>query len=159
MSEYNHLFLNLDSLKDKINKLPKNQKIVYTYGAWDLYHPGHVNLLRRVKKLGDFLIVGVLADRPIRDLKGKDRPTQSQEERLIVISSSRYVDAAISQPEYDPSQQLRQIQRIDILTKGDDWDYIPGTETIEELGGKLVKLSYTQGFSTSMLVKKLGKQK
>ena len=81
-----------------------------------------------------------------KDLKGIDRPTQSQEERIVVVANSRYVDAAILQPEYDPSQQLQLIKRVDILAKGDDWDYIPGEETIQSLGGKLIKLGYTDNF-------------
>ena len=47
------------------------------------------------------------------------------------------------------------MEKVDILTKGDDWDYIPGTETIENLGGRLIKISYTDGFSTSKTVKKI----
>ena len=159
MNTYPNIFLDLKKLRDKIYDLSGDKKIVYTYGAWDLFHPGHVNLLRRVKEMGDFLIVGVVADKPIKDLKGIDRPTQSQEERIVVVANSRYVDAAILQPEYDPSQQLRLIKSVDILAKGDDWDYIPGEEAIEKLGGKLVKPTYTEGFSTSMLVEKLAKDK
>ena len=74
---------------------------------------------------------------------------------MVTTSSVRFVDAVVGQSEYDPSNELRILSRIDILTKGDDWDYIPGTETIEQLGGKLVKFSYTDGFSTSKLVSKL----
>ena len=95
-------------------------------------------------------------DDAIKNLKGEDRPTQSQTERLTVIGSVRYVDIVLPQKKYDPSDELRKIGRVDILTKGDDWDYIPGTETIKKMGGKLVCLSYTDGFSTSQLVSKLG---
>ena len=76
---------------------------------------------------------------------------------LKVVGSLRMVDAVIHQPVYDPSVQLKQISKIDILTKGDDWDYIPGQETIHDMGGKLVKLGYTKSFSTSSIVKKLSK--
>ncbi len=154
-NKWSQLFDNIEKLNQAINNLPDDFIIVYTYGAWDLFHPGHVHFLNRAKELGDFLIVGVVDDAPIKALKGTDRPIQKQDDRLIVVSSLRCVNAVISQAEYDPSTELNSLERVNILTKGDDWDYIPGTETIESLGGKLIKFSYTEGFSTSQTVKKL----
>ena len=151
------VFKSIEELNKNLDKLPDNGTVVYTYGAWDLFHPGHVNFLTRARDLGNYLIVGVIADEPIRVLKGLERPIQSQEERMITVGCLRCVDAVIAQPEYDPSEQLKSLKQIQILTKGDDWDYIPGTETIEILGGRLIKLSYTDLFSTSQLVSKLKK--
>jgi len=151
------LFNRIDDLNQIIDNLPEDFRIVYTYGAWDLLHPGHIRFLSRARELGDFLIVGVVSDTPIQDLKGEERPIQTLSERLIIVSSLRIVDATIIQPEYDPSDQLQSLKRVSILTKGDDWEYIPGEETITKLGGKLVKLSYTEGVSTSYLVSKLSK--
>ena len=148
-------FDNLERLKEVIESNFSSSSVVYTYGAWDLLHPGHIRLLARAKALGDFLIVGVISDKQISDFKGKDRPLQSEDERIITVGSLRMVDAVISQPIYDPSNQLEILSRVNILTKGDDWDYIPGQETIAKLGGKLVKLGYTSGFSTTDTVKKL----
>lgn len=134
-------------------------KIVYTYGAWDLFHPGHIKLLQRAKDLGDYLVVGVVADAAIKELKGKDRPIQSQQDRATILEHIDIVDEVMMQDAYDPSPNLRKLASENktpaILTKGDDWTYIPGTETIEELGGMLVKLSYSKGFSTSDTVKKI----
>ncbi len=138
-----------------INNLSKDKIIVYTYGVWDLFQPGHLRLLHRARMLGDFLVVGVVSDLPVKELKGDDRPTQGQEERLLTVGGARCVDVAVPQKLYDPSAELKSLKRINILTKGDDWDYIPGQETIEALGGQLVKLSYTKGFSTSQTVKKM----
>ena len=153
------VYSDIGILNQKLANLDKGRKIVYTYGAWDLLHPGHINYLLRASELGAFLIVGVVADKPIMDLKGNNRPIQKQFDRMLILGSLRCVDAVIPQPEYDPSDQLKSIHRVDILTKGDDWEYIPGTETIEELGGKLIKFSYTKGFSTSSLVSKVIKDK
>ena len=150
-----HYFDDLEHLKNLIASDFSSASVVYTYGAWDLLHPGHIRLLARAKSLGDFLIVGVISDKQISDFKGEDRPLQSEDERIITVGSLRMVDAVISQPVYDPSKQLEILSNVDILTKGDDWDYIPGQETIAKLGGKLVKLSYTSGFSTTATVKKL----
>ena len=151
-------FDDLRELKKIIKSMPSSKVIVYTYGAWDLVHPGHIRFLSRAKELGDFLIVGIISDKQIKEFKGIDRPIQSEKDRLITIGSLRMVDAVIHQPIYDPSAQLNQISKIDILTKGDDWDYIPGEETIQSLGGKLIKLGYTDNFSTSAIVKKMSKQ-
>ena len=147
----------LDNLKNHIEREFSESQIVYTYGAWDILHPGHIRFLARAKALGDYLIVGVISDKQIADFKGKDRPVQSEDERIITVGSLRMVDAVIRQEWYDPSEELKSLSRINILTKGDDWDYIPGTETIEDIGGKLVKLGYTKQYSTSSLVKKIKK--
>lgn len=134
-------------------------KRIYTYGAWDLIHPGHIKLLEKARALGDYLIVGVVDDNAIKNLKGENRPIQTQSDRAYVIESIIHVDEVILQEGYDPTINLEKFEaegkHIDILAKGDDWDYIPGTETIEKLGGILVKLKYTKGFSTSSIVTKL----
>jgi len=153
--EWLNEFDNTIEINKVIDSIPKEKVIVYTYGAWDLFHPGHILFLDRARNLGDFLIVGIVSDNPIKKLKGENRPIQSESERAMVIGSVRIVDAAIIQPEYDPSDILNSLKRVDILTKGDDWEYIPGQETIKKLGGKLVKLSYTDGYSTSFIVSKI----
>ena len=149
------IFNSIEELNHSILSLPNKSVIVYTYGAWDILHPGHVKFLIRARELGDFLVVGVVADKPIKNLKGEDRPIQSQDERMFVIGSLACVDAAIFQSEYDPSHVIKSLHKVDILTKGDDWDYIPGQEAIEEVGGSLVKLGYSHGFSTTSIVSKI----
>ena len=140
-----------------LNSFDENTIVVYTYGAWDLIHPGHVNLLNRAKEMGDVLIVGVVSNEPIKELKGDTRPTQDVKDRMIMVDSIKSVDFVVEQKKYDPSDCLRRLGNVSLLVKGDDWDYIPGEETIQEVGGKLVKLSYTSGFSTSSLIKKIEK--
>ena len=138
-----------------MESFPKDKLVVYTYGAWDLLHPGHIIFLNRAKELGYFLVVGVISDSAIKELKGSKRPIQKDSDRLFIIKHLSMVDRCLIQEEYDPSPILRKLNRVDILTKGDDWDYIPGQETIVELGGKLVKLSYTSSYSTSKTVENL----
>ncbi len=156
---FNTIFTDINKLNEVMSSLSEDKVVVYTYGAWDLFHPGHVRFLTRARELGDFLIVGTVSDQPIRDLKGQDRPIQSQKDRMIVVGSLGCVDASILQKEYDPSSELKSLSRVDILTKGDDWEYIPGKETIEELGGSLIKLRYTQEFSTSSTLSRIRKNK
>ena len=151
-------FEDIKLLRDYIAQSNRYSSVVYTYGAWDLLHPGHVRFLARAKALGDFLIVGVISDKQIADFKGSDRPIQKEHERIVTVGALRMVDAVISQPIYDPSQQLEILSKVEILTKGDDWEHIPGTETIKRLGGKLVKLGYTNQFSTSKIVSVLSEK-
>lgn len=133
-------------------------KKVYTYGAWDLLHSGHIKLLERARELGDYLIVGIVSDDAIKELKGQDRPIQTQEDRAFIIESLSCVDEVILQDGYDPSRYLKAYDgKIDFLVKGDDWEYIPGTETIHELGGTLVKLTYSKAYSTSNMIAKIKK--
>lgn len=134
------------------NAEPKN--VVYTYGVFDLLHPGHLNVLREAKKLGSQLIVGVVRDAAVKKKKGNDRPIQSESTRLQIIESLSFVDKAVYQDEFDPTPMLEQFKPY-ILAKGDDWDYIPGQEWIKSNGGKLVKIPYTKGHSTSSIVEKL----
>jgi len=130
------------------------KNIVYTYGAWDLLHPGHIRMLESAKSYGNKLIVGVVGDKAIRDLKGKDRPIQTLEDRMRIVGSLKCVDEVMEQKDYDPVPNMEKVMP-DILIKGDDWDHIPGQEWIKKHGGKLIKPPYSKGWSTSGIVKKI----
>lgn len=155
MEKWVKIFKTALQLKEILESLPKTKIVVYTYGAWDLLHPRHIKLLAAARELGDFLIVGVVADEPIRELKGHGRPVQPLADRLFSVGALRFVDAAIPQDKYDPSGQLKELKRVNILTKGDDWENIPGTETITKMGGRLVKLSYSCEYSSSAIISKI----
>ena len=136
----------------------KKNKIVYTYGAFDLLHPGHINMLKKAKELGDVLYVGIVSDKAIRELKGSDRPIQNQDDRFALVNELKFVDYTLHQDDYNPVPNMEKIMP-DILVKGDDWDHIPGEEWIEEHGGKLVKPKYSSGWSTSATIKKIRETK
>jgi rfaE bifunctional protein nucleotidyltransferase chain/domain len=131
--------------------------IVYTYGVFDIWHLGHVKLLEKAKKLGDYLIVGIVSDKAVREKKGKDRPVQNQKNRIGIMKGMMYVDKVILQKEFDPTEELKELHKkgikVNILCKGNDWDYIPGQETIKALGGKLIKLQYSKKWSTTNIIK------
>ncbi|MFK4824868.1 glycerol-3-phosphate cytidylyltransferase [Paenochrobactrum sp. BZR 588] len=92
---------------------------VLTYGTYDIFHFGHVNILRRAKELGDKLIVGVSTD-DFNELKGK-KSLFSFEERKLIVESSKYVDFVI--PEKCWEQKIEDVKRynISILVMGNDW--------------------------------------
>lgn len=95
-------------------------KRVITYGTFDLLHYGHINLLRRAKEYGDYLIVGLSTDDFNRQ-KGKESYF-SYDERRQLLESCRYVDLVI--PEYSWDQKRDDCNRywVDTLVMGDDWE-------------------------------------
>lgn len=99
----------------RINQL----KRVITYGTFDLLHYGHINLLRRAKQLGDYLIVGLSTDE-FNKVKGK-KSYFSYEERKLLLESIRYVDLVI--PETCWEQKVNDVleYKVDIFVIGDDW--------------------------------------
>ena len=95
-------------------------KRVITYGTYDLLHYGHINLLRRAKALGDYLIVALSTDEFNQDAKGK-KTYFSYEIRKNLLGSIRYVDLVI--PEKNWEQKIADIQnyQVDVFVMGDDW--------------------------------------
>ena len=74
--------LSINIAKDKILKLNEDGKVVvFTNGCFDIIHKGHTTLLNKARKLGDFLIVGLNSNESVSNLKGKDRPINSEEKR------------------------------------------------------------------------------
>jgi len=129
-------------------------KVVITYGTFDLFHIGHLNLLKRAKALGDYLIVGVSTDE-FNAIKGK-KSVYPYEHRAEIVRSIKYVDLVI--PERNWEQKIEDIKKynVDIFVMGDDWKgkfdylkeycevvYLPRTEGISttELKEALIKLS------------------
>ena len=94
-------------------------KRVITYGTFDVLHYGHINLLKRAKALGDYLIVGLSSDK-FNKLKNKES-YYSYDERKNIIEACRYVDLVI--PEENWEQKIEDIQKyqVDIFVMGDDW--------------------------------------
>jgi len=93
---------------------------VITYGTFDLFHIGHLNLIKRAKELGDYLIVGVSTDE--FSAKEKDKiAVVPFHERATIIESIKYVDKVI--PEYSWEQKIADIHKFDIniFVMGDDW--------------------------------------
>lgn len=95
-------------------------RTILTYGTFDLFHIGHLNLLRRLKSMGDRLIVGVSTDE-FNQLKGK-KTIISFEQRIEIVQSIRYVDLAI--PETRWEQKLEDIRKhqVDVFAMGNDWE-------------------------------------
>ncbi|QQZ10355.1 glycerol-3-phosphate cytidylyltransferase [Heyndrickxia vini] len=94
-------------------------KKVITYGTFDLLHWGHINLLKRARELGDYLVVAISTDK-FNEIKDK-KAYHSYENRKMILESIRYVDEVI--PENNWEQKIEDIKKhdIDIFVMGDDW--------------------------------------
>jgi rfaE bifunctional protein nucleotidyltransferase chain/domain len=131
--------------------------IVFTNGVFDLLHPGHVRYLREARALGDALIVAVNSDRSARALeKGPGRPLNTAAERAEVLAALSSVDAAVVFDEDTPHEIVVALQP-DVLAKGADWaeGTIVGADVVEARGGRVVRITLAEGYSTSRLVEKV----
>lgn len=124
-------------------------------GVWDLFHIGHLNIIKNAKGLGDKLIVGVSTDECVEREKGKT-PVMPYEQRRAIVESIKYVDCVVPQETRDKTDLLNRLQ-VDILVAGDDWDRLKGQEILEERGGKIVFFPYTKTISTSELIDRIKK--
>lgn len=125
-------------------------KKVITYGTFDLLHTGHINILKRAKELGDYLICGVSTD-AFNFMKGK-KAYYSFEQRKSILESIRYVDEVILEHKWE--QKLEDIEKfqIDVFVMGDDWE---GKFDFLREYCEVVYLPRTVGISTSKIKKDL----
>jgi glycerol-3-phosphate cytidylyltransferase len=93
---------------------------VITFGTFDLFHLGHVNIFRRAKALGDWLTVGVSSDELNERKKGR-RPVFSLAERMAIVADSRFVDEVFVERALELKGGYIRAYHADILVMGDDW--------------------------------------
>lgn len=126
-------------------------KKVITYGTYDLLHVGHINLLRRAKELGDYLIVALSTD-SFNALKHKTA-YHSYEDRKTILEAISYVDEVI--PEENWEQKITDVQKynIDTFVMGDDWK---GEFDFLKEYCEVVYLPRTDGISTTKIKHDLG---
>lgn len=136
-----------------------SKRNIYVIGVFDLFHRGHLELLRRSKELGDRLIVAINGDEMVSEYKRK--PFFNEKDRLALVKSCKYVDEAFIINQFDNKEYLEKYQ-IDIIVHGNDWERISYLEQIRVTEGFLNKnnvdltlLPYTKGISTSDLIKKI----
>lgn len=127
-------------------------KRVLTYGTYDLLHYGHINLPKRAKELGDYLIVGLSTDE-FNEIKGK-KAYHNYETRKLMLEAIRYVDLVI--PEENWSQKIDDIKKyqVDLLVMGDDWSDSEKFTSLKEYC-EIRFLPRTKGISTSKIKREL----
>lgn len=131
------------------------RRVVFTNGVFDLLHPGHIRYLQAARAEGDVLIVAINSDRSVRANKGPDRPIVPERDRAELLEALSAVTAVVIFDEETPQSIIDRI-RPDVLVKGADWaaDAIVGRETVEALGGKVVRVPIEPGWSTSAIIQK-----
>ena len=119
-------------------------KTVITYGTFDLFHVGHVRLLRRLRSLGDRLVVGLSTD-DFNSIKGK-RTTMNFAQRQEILQSCRYVDDVFSETCWEQKRDDIRREKADIFAMGDDW-----VGKFDDLGDlcEVIYLPRTQDISTT----------
>lgn len=125
-------------------------KRVITYGTFDLLHYGHINLLRRAKALGDYLIVAVSTDEFNWNEKQKNC-CFSYEQRKALVESIRYVDLVIPEESWDQKKNDIHEYHIDTFVIGDDWK--EKFDFLKEEGAEVVYLPRTPEISSSQIKK------
>ena len=135
----------------------KKYKVGYTTGVYDLFHVGHLNIIRRAKEQCEFLIVGVSTDELVRRDKNKS-PVIPFEERIRIVEAIRYVDQVV--PQYDKDKFAAwEKYHFDAMFVGSDWQGSPTWQGFEAqfspVGVDIVYLPHTDGISSTILKEKL----
>ncbi len=135
--------------------------IGYTTGVFDLFHIGHLNILRRAKEQCDYLIVGVSTDELVEQYKNK-RPVISFEERCEIVKAIRYVDEVVPQMDREKFAAWERL-KFNRMFVGDDWKgsvlFTQLEEQFKPHGVEIVYFPYTKGTSSTFLKETLAKIK
>ena len=127
--------------------------IGYTAGVFDMFHIGHLNILKRAKEQCDYLIVGVTTDQLCLERK-KKLPVIRENDRIEIVRAIRYVDEAVFQEDMNKRRAVEKFHVSKVFV-GSDWKGTPSWERYEmefaELCCRVVYLDYTQGISSTQL--------
>ncbi|WP_282173033.1 adenylyltransferase/cytidyltransferase family protein [Cytobacillus firmus] len=135
----------------------KPYKIGYTTGVFDLFHVGHLNILKRAKEQCEYLIVGVSTDELVEQYKNK-RPVIPHSERMEIVGGIKHVDIVVPQTNRDKFSAWEKL-KFNVLFVGDDWKGDPLFNEVEkdfcQVGVDIVYFPYTKGVSSSELKQKI----
>ncbi len=139
----------------------KKYKVGYTTGVFDLFHIGHLNILKRAKEMCEYLIVGVSTDELVKEYKHKT-PVISFEERKEIVEAIKYVDKVVIQDSMNKMEAWETL-RFDVMFHGDDWKNSPMYNEIQEefdkRNVKLVFFPHTSGVSSTMIATEIDKNR
>lgn len=98
----------------------RNMKKIITFGTFDVFHVGHINILERAAGMGDYLVVGVSSDE-LNFSKKKRYPVYSQTDRCRIIECLKFVDEVFIEESLELKKEYIQHHQADLLVMGDDW--------------------------------------
>ena len=129
------------------------KKIGYTTGVFDLFHIGHLNILKRAKLECDYLIVGITTDELALSAK-KQKPVIPFQERMEIVESIKFVDEVVPQTNYDKMEAWNKL-KFDRMFVGDDWkgtkEWIKIEKDLSQYNVEIIYFSYTIHTSSTML--------
>ena len=138
------------------------KKIGYTTGVFDLFHIGHLNILKRARLECDYLIVGITTDELAMSIKG-EKPFIPFEERVEIVEAIKFVDEVVPQTTYNKMKAWNNL-KFDRMFVGDDWkntkEWIQIEKDFSEYNVEIIYFSYTSHTSSTILrdvLKKVGK--
>ena len=138
-----------------------NKIVGYTAGSFDLFHIGHVNILRNAKSMCDHLIVGVTTDELTLKYKNK-KSIMPYEQRVEIVKACKYVDEIFAEEHLNKFETWQKL-KFDVMFVGDDWF---GTEKWKEIevqlnqvGVKIIYFPYTKNVSSTLIKEILKKSK
>ena len=136
----------------------QGKKVCATNGCFDLLHAGHIKYLYDSSKYGDIFIIGCNGDASVRQLKGKDRPIQTEKDRALILSALECVNF-VSIFEEKEAVNFLQVAQPDFYIKGGDYtlDSMDSQEkeAVTTYGGKIVLAPMLQGKSSSSIISKI----
>lgn len=125
----------------------------YAPGAYDLFHIGHLNILKRAREHCDVLVAGVVTDEVVMRAKGVE-PAIPFDERIAIVASISFVDSAVGDPHVDKFDAWADV-RYDVLFKGDDWRGTEKGARLEQrlatVGSRVHYFPYTMHTSSTQL--------
>jgi glycerol-3-phosphate cytidylyltransferase len=135
----------------------KQYKIGYTAGVFDLFHVGHLNILKKAKEQCEYLIAGVSTDELVMEYKNK-LPVIPHHERMEIVEGIKYVDMVVPQVNRDKFSAWEALQ-FDVMFVGDDWKGSPLFSEVEKkfnlVGVEIIYFPYTQGVSSTIVKQKI----
>ena len=156
MATFNHKILSRDQVLSERDGLREaGKRVVFTNGAFDILHAGHVEYLSFARDQGDALIVGLNSDASVRRYKGDRRPVNPEADRAHVLAALESVDYVVVFDEDEP-QELIAALLPNVLVKGEDWaHYVSWREVVESHGGTVVLAPVAEGHSTSGMIDRI----
>jgi D-glycero-beta-D-manno-heptose 1-phosphate adenylyltransferase len=154
--DYPARILTRDEMKNEMKALhAAGKKVVFTNGAFDILHLGHLTYMTFAREQGDCLVVGLNSDASVRRYKTDKRPIVPQQERATLLAGLKCVDYVVIFDEDEPKELIAHILP-DVLVKGEDWaHYVSGRDVVEANGGKVVLAKMVEGRSTTNVIKKI----
>lgn len=137
----------------------KKYKIGYTTGVFDMFHIGHLNILKKAKEQCEYLIVGVTTDNLCEQRKNKS-PIICEEDRMEIVKAIKYVDEVVPQNDMNKLEAVKKYS-VDAVFVGSDWKgtptWIEYEKQFADVGCTVIYLEHTQGISSSILRERLNK--